>query len=237
VYKIASIARFAKDKTKQQAGEHWAGTHAALMRQVTPLAGYVQSHVTGPLPLVTGVAEEETFFDGYACAWWHSRADFEHAMTTPEWERVIADGAEVFDMEWLWNMSAQLEENTVIEGPSSPYKVVWVARFKEGMSREEGRAHWAGIHGPIFEQLDIDRYVQNHVVGPVGPEGENDAAIGFDGFSECWFRDERQFLEAVESDTWAVAVEDGRNLFDMSALWGAVLRENVVVPPPVAARS
>jgi len=75
------------------------------------------------------------------------------------------------------------------------------------------------------------------VVGPIGAEGETGAAeIGFDGFSECWFRDEKQFLDAVESDTWAEAVEDGLNVFDMSQLWGAVLKENVVVAPPEPAR-
>jgi hypothetical protein len=39
---------------------------------------------------------------------------------------------------------------------------------------------------------------------------------------------------AVESDTWALAVEDAQNVFDMTQMWGAALRENVVVPPPPA---
>jgi uncharacterized protein (TIGR02118 family) len=109
---------------------------------------------------------------------------------------------------------------------------VWIVRFKEGMTREKGREYWRNIHGPIFKELDIDRYVQNHVVGPIGEEGEtDDAEIGFDGFSECWFRDEAQFLGAVESDTWAAAVEDAQNVFDMAQMWGAALRENVVIAP------
>jgi hypothetical protein len=52
--------------------------------------------------------------------------------------------------------------------------------------------------------------------------------VGFDGFSECWFKDEAQFMRAIESDAWADAVADGVNVFDMSQLWGAVLRERVV---------
>jgi hypothetical protein len=136
-------------------------------------------------------------------------------------------------MDWLWNMSARVEEHTVIEGPSSPYKVVWIVRFKEGMTREAGRAHWREVHGPIFAELDIDRYVQNHVVGPIDAEGEaGGIELGFDGFSECWFRDERQFLDAIQSDAWALAREDGLDVFDMTQLWGAALEENVVVPPP-----
>ena len=169
------------------------------MKKVSPVSGYVQSHVQGPLPAVSGVAEEETLFDGYSCAWWNDRADFQQAMTTPEWQRVVEDGPNVFDMDWLWNMSAHIEEVPMIEGPTSPYKVVWVVRFKEGLTREEGREHWRRVHGPIFKKLDIDRYLQNHVVGPIGEEGETgEAEIGFDGFSECWFRDETQFRNAVE---------------------------------------
>jgi uncharacterized protein (TIGR02118 family) len=202
------------------------------MKHVSPVAGYVQSHVQGPLPAVSGVAEEETLFDGYSCAWWNDRADFQTAMSTPAWERILKDGPKVFDTEWLWNMSAHIEEIPMIEGPTSPYKVVWIVRFKEGMTREKGREYWRNIHGPIFKELDIDRYVQNHVVGPIGEEGEtDDAEIGFDGFSECWFRDEAQFLGAVESDTWAAAVEDAQNVFDMAQMWGAALRENVVIAP------
>jgi hypothetical protein len=161
--------------TRQQASDYWAGHHGPTMKKVSPLAGYVQSHVQGPLPAVSGVTEEETLFDGYSCAWWNDRADFQQAMATPAWQRVVEDGPNVFDMDWLWNMSAHGEE---------------------------------------------------------GESGE--AGIGFDGFSECWFRDETQFRNAVESDTWAVAVEDARNVFDMTQMWGAALKENVVVPPPLA---
>jgi len=35
----------------------------------------------------------------------------------------------------------------------------------------------------------------------------------------------------VESDTWAAAVEDARNVFDMTQMWGAALKENVVIAP------
>ncbi len=201
MYKVVWIARYPSSMSTQEASDYWAGHHGPTMKKVSPLAGYVQSHVQGPLPAVSGVVE---------------------------------DGPNVFDMDWLWNMSAHIEEVPMIEGPTSPYKVVWIVRFKEGLTREEGREHWRRVHGPIFKKLDIDRYIQNHVVGPIGEEGETgEAEIGFDGFSECWFRDETQFRNAVESDTWAVAVEDAQNVFDMTQMWGAVLRENVVVPPPL----
>ena len=142
----------------------------------------------------------------------------------------------MFDPGFLANMSAHVEEVPMIEGPTTPYKVVWIVRFKRGLPREEAREHWRSVHGPIFKKLDIDRYLQNHVVSKVGDDGEiNEGEIGFDGFSECWFRDEAQFRAAVESDTWALAVEDAQTLFDVSQMWGAALKENVVIPPRLAA--
>jgi hypothetical protein len=49
------------------------------------------------------------------------------------------------------------------------YKVVWIARYPSGMSRQ-------------------------------------------------------QFRNAVESDTWTVAVEDAQNVFDVTQMWGAALK-------------
>ena len=47
------------------------------------------------------------------------------------------------------------------------YKVVWFARFPQGMAKEDARRYWAENHGPLCASTDIERYVQNHVIGPV----------------------------------------------------------------------
>src|SRR5207244_8877582 len=125
-------------------------------------------------------------------------------------------------------MSAQVEPHTMIEGPSSPYKVVWIVRFKQGMDRAEGRAYWRNTHGPIFKNLDIDRYVQNHAVAPVGGGGEARDPLRFDGFSEGWFKDEALFLLAVESATLAGALDVDEDIIFMHSLCGAVLCALVV---------
>ena len=130
-------------------------------------------------------------------------------------------------------MSAQIQEYTIIDGPSSPNKVVWMVNFKKGMTRAEGDEYWSTIHGSIFKGLPIDRYVQNHVVKPL-MTGEK---VGFDGFSECWFKDEAQFSAAIESDAWARAVADVPNVFDAMRLWGARLHERVVKEVPTLARA
>ena len=47
------------------------------------------------------------------------------------------------------------------------FKVVWFARFPQGMAKEDARRYWAENHGPLCASTSIERYVQNHVTGPV----------------------------------------------------------------------
>ena len=172
MYKVAWIARFPQGMPKEDARKHWVEVHAPMCIKTPGLARYVQNHVAGPLPLESGVAEEETLFDGYSCGWWEDEDAFRASMATREWLALAEDGDNIFDMSWLEGMSAEVQTHTMIEGPSSPYKVVWILRFKEGLDRAEASAYWRNTHGPIFKSLDIDRYVQNHAVGPVGGGGE-----------------------------------------------------------------
>jgi uncharacterized protein (TIGR02118 family) len=222
VYKVAWFARFPQGMAKEDARRYWAEHHGPMCAS-TSIERYAQNHVSGPVPAVSGVPEEETFFDGYSLGWWSDREAFDETMESPGWKALEADGDNVFDMTWLHGMSASLREFVVIDGPASPFKVLWMVRFKEGLGTDEAHTYWENVHGSIFKRLDIDRYVQNHVVGEVYAGDQP----GFDGFSECWFKDEEQFLRAVQSDAWAEAVLDGDNVFDMSQLWGAVVNERV----------
>jgi uncharacterized protein (TIGR02118 family) len=145
VYKVAWIARYPTGMSRQEASDYWAGHHGPTMKKVSPLAGYVQSHVQGPLPAVSGVAEEETLFDGYSCAWWNDRADFQQAMTTPAWQRVVEDGPNVFDMDWLWNMSAHRRVRHVGgRGRGCPERVRHDADVGRRAQRERRRSAAAG---------------------------------------------------------------------------------------------
>ena len=175
MYKVVWIARFTKSKTKEEAGKYWAETHGPMFAKCPGVERYVQSHVTGPLPLVTGVAEEETHFDGYSCAWWRDKQAFVDRMESPEWQAVVDDGDNVFDDAWLSGMSAQLGEVDQVEGPVAPYKVVWVMKFRKDGPRQPADDHWTNVHGPLFHDVPIDRYVQNHVVSAIGAEGDSDA--------------------------------------------------------------
>ena len=230
MFKTAWVARFPQGMAKADARAYWANHHGPLCKSTT-IEGYVQNHVSGHLPSVSGVVDEVTHFDGYSCGWWSDEAAYDATMASDGWQALVADGENVFDMTWLAGMSAQIQEYTIIDGPASPYKVVWMVSFKPGMTRAEGDEYWSKIHGSIFKGLPIDRYVQNHVVKSLVP-GDN---VGFDGFSECWFKDEAQFMASIESDAWARAVADAPNVFDMTKLWGARLHERVVREVPTFA--
>lgn len=227
MYKVAWLARFPSVMTKEDARRHWADVHGPLCARTPGLHRYVQNHVVGPLPLASGVTEEDTQFDGYSCGWWPDEAAFRASMDTPEWRELVEDGANVFDMEWLEGMSARVVEHVIVDGPASPYKVAWVVRFKEGIDPDEARHYWASNHGPIVRDVGIDRYVQNHAAEAVGGGGEGRDPLRFDGFSECWFADEDSFLSAIHTPEWEALNADGDHLFDMSQMWGAVLRERV----------
>jgi hypothetical protein len=177
---------------------------------------------------VAGRPQRETYFDGYSCAWFTDRAAFQAAMTSPEWAAVGEDSANAFDSGWFAGMSAHVEEVPQIEGPETPYKVVYVVSYRDGVSRAEGGAHWRGTHGSIFHDVPIDRYLQNHVVSGIGREGESDDPVAFDGFSECWFADEAHYHAALDTPGWAAALQDNATVFDVDLLWGAALREVVV---------
>jgi uncharacterized protein (TIGR02118 family) len=226
MFKVAWFARFPQGMPKPEARRHWAQRHAPMCIATPGIEQYVQNHVAGPLPDRTGEATE---FDGFSCGWWADADAFAASMDTDEWRALVADGDNVFDMAWLEGMSAEVREHVVVDGEPGPYKVVWVARFREDLTPEEARAHWSGTHGPIIAELPaIDRYVQNHAFAAVGGGGEARDPLRFDGFSEAWFADEAAYLEAIGSPQWAQLHEDAFDVFDMTQMWGAVLDERVV---------
>jgi uncharacterized protein (TIGR02118 family) len=235
MYKVVWFARYTPDKPKAESDRYWAEVHGPLFAKVPGVERYVQSHVTGSLPAVGGYREETTYFDGYSCAWFADRQAFEAGLRSPEWQAVGEDSANVFDDAWFDGMSAHVEEVTQIEGEPGPYKVVYVVNFRDGITREAADEHWTNTHGPLFHGVPIDLYIQNHVAGAIGRDGETSDPVHFSGFSECWFADEAQFRDALATPGWAAASEDSPNVFDESRMWGAELREVVVKEPQPAA--
>ena len=112
------------------------------------------------------------------------------------------------------------------------YKVVWVARFRDGISREEAGRHWTEVHGPLGANVpEIERYVQNHVRSALGPLGVSDESAAFDGYSCCWYRDRETFEHSLSTPAWAALGVDSPNLFDDSRWegWSASLDPRTII--------
>ena len=68
------------------------------------------------------------------------------------------------------------------------YKVVWFARFLEGMDKHEARRHWREVHGPLGVNVpQIEAYVQSHAVAALDP-AEATSHSG-SSYASCWFAD------------------------------------------------
>lgn len=220
---------------REEARAHWTNVHGPLGLKAG-LKGYVQNHVIGALS-GPDVTDDEVFIDGYSLESWDDQAAFEQTLASPAWEEVVADGHNVFDRASLVRRSAYLAPRVLRDGPRLPFKVVWFARFRPGLDREEAGDHWLKIHGAIaLERPEVGRYVQNLVLGAIEdgqvvPGGD----VDFDGFSECWFKSREAYDRALASEAWGRLEADGEKIFDMTAMMGgmsALLEERILREPP-----
>jgi uncharacterized protein (TIGR02118 family) len=228
--KVVWVARLRQDRPREEMRAYWTETHGPLGLRVESMRSYVQNHVVGAIG-AQGESTADVAFDGYSVHEYDDRAAFEAALASPEFADIGEDGVNVFEMDSMDGMSGVLEERVMRDGPRSPYKVVWFARFREGMPRDEAVAHWRDVHAPIaLRAPGIDRYVQNLAVASMNLEGIVDELPAFDGFSECWYADRDAYLRSQESEAWDELAADGANFLRMDALEGmsAVLEERVI---------
>ena len=86
-------------------------------------------------------------------------------------------------------------------------RCVFVQRPAE-LGRKEFAALWRGRHAALAEQLPgLLRYTINLV-----PDASVEA-VGWDGFAELWFEDERTMEAAISSEAGARLAEDSATTF------------------------
>jgi uncharacterized protein (TIGR02118 family) len=232
--KVAWLVRLSQQGDREELRRRWNEDHAALMRDVPGLMRYVHNQAIaiaeGP-----GAGQDEPSIDGIACAWWSDRDALHAALRSSEWQKVLADGRELFEHGWAHTgEAAEIEERVMRLGAGTPWngadvaagmcKHIGVLYFRPGMSRAEARAYWTNRHGQIALKIaEIRHYVQSHAVSPIRLDGEGTGgSFPFDGFSESWFTDRATFERAHDSPAWHTLRDDSPNVFDVDAIEAGV---------------
>lgn len=106
------------------------------------------------------------------------------------------------------------------------YKMIFGAKRKAGMSREDFAAYWLGPHAEKAKKVPgIARYVINLAPDLSGSGRE----MAYDGFAEAWFENEEDMRLSSRSDEIKVVLADEVNLFDLSTRFSVIVEENVMI--------
>jgi uncharacterized protein (TIGR02118 family) len=113
-FKVVWFARFSDRLPLADQSDYWRNHHGPLALREPLMARYTQNHVRAAIG-AAGETDDPVDFHGFSESWWADQAAFEAGMLTPAWRAVVEDGANVFDMEYLFTgMSAVLDERIMI---------------------------------------------------------------------------------------------------------------------------
>jgi len=106
------------------------------------------------------------------------------------------------------------------------YKLIFGAKRKPGMSREDFGRYWTTAHAEKARRVPgIRRYVIN-----LAPDlGGGGRELPYDGFAEVWFESEAAMRASARSPEIRVVLDDEKNLFDLPTRFSVIVREHVVV--------
>jgi uncharacterized protein (TIGR02118 family) len=105
-------------------------------------------------------------------------------------------------------------------------KMVFGAKRRPGMSREEFARYWTTEHAAIAMRVPgIKRYVIN-IAPDLSGSGQE---MPYDGFAEAWFESLDAMRTAAASSETAAVLEDEKNLFDLATRFVVVVEEHVMI--------
>jgi uncharacterized protein (TIGR02118 family) len=105
-------------------------------------------------------------------------------------------------------------------------KIIFVLHKREGITLDEFLREWnSERHVAILRAVPgLTRWVQNHVV-PDSEQGEPFC----DGVGELWFESAEAVPQALQSQEFAAAVEDGQSFIDFEKSGMVVVNEKGVL--------
>lgn len=106
------------------------------------------------------------------------------------------------------------------------YKMIFGAKRRPGMSRDEFGRYWLTTHAEKAKRVPgIARYVINLAPDLSGSGRE----LPYDGFAEVWFESDEAMRRSARSPEIQVVLEDEKNLFDISTRFSVIVQEHVMV--------
>lgn len=106
------------------------------------------------------------------------------------------------------------------------YKLIFGAKRKPGMSREDFGRYWTTTHATKAKRVPgIARYVINLAPDLSG----NGRELRYDGFAEVWFASEEAMRASARSPEMRVVLDDEPNLFDLATRFSVIVQEHVMV--------
>ena len=106
------------------------------------------------------------------------------------------------------------------------YKLIFGAKRRPGMSREDFARYWTTTHAEKAKRVPgIKRYVIN-LAPDLSGSGREQA---YDGFAEVWFESEAAMRESARSPEIRVVLDDEPNLFDLATRFSVIVREHVML--------
>jgi uncharacterized protein (TIGR02118 family) len=104
--------------------------------------------------------------------------------------------------------------------------MIFGAKRKPGMSREEFGRYWTTTHAEKARKVPgIKRYVINLAPDLSGSGRE----MAYDGFAEAWFATEADMRASNKSPELRLVLDDEPNLFDLSTRFSVIVQEHVVI--------
>jgi hypothetical protein len=127
------------------------------------------------------------------------------------------------------------------------YKVVWIARYRKDMTKQEASDDWATLHGPPMKQVSTARATttvrSSRSWTSIATSRTKSPALSGRRAKPTMPRSASMASRSAGSATRGSSELPSNqlggpprlrmltNVFDMTQMWGAVLKENVVIAP------
>jgi uncharacterized protein (TIGR02118 family) len=91
--KLVGLLKYRPDMSREDANNYWRTVHGRIALKIHEMGHYVQNHA------IRGArGHAAPGFDGFSEAWFADFASYERAMKSSEWNDLVDDGPELFDM-------------------------------------------------------------------------------------------------------------------------------------------